>query len=151
MHNSFDYFYCIWKASGGSITRYLRKNNLFVWGVLGFGKNTNDGDLRIAVWSTAFLFFRQIFLSVKKNSSFLDFTNVIPEGFSFFRKPLPTDAHASWTGWGGCSLCYLKECGFLEVLVYAVQTATLYTLTCKYFSLICINFEPNCLYCNKIF
>lgn len=53
-------------------------------------------------------------------------------------------------GGGGYSLCYLKECGFLEV-VYAVQTATLYTLTCKYFSLICINFEPNCLYCNKIF
>lgn len=101
LHNSFDYFYCIWKASGGSVTTsYLRKNNLFVWGVLGFGKNTTDGELRIAVWSTAFLFFRQIFLSVKKNSSFLDFTSVIPEGFSFFRKPLPTDAHASWTGWG---------------------------------------------------
>lgn len=41
---------------------------------------------------------------------------------------------------------------FRSPLVYAVQTATLYTLTCKYFILICIiNFEPNCLYCNKIF
>lgn len=50
LHNSFDYFYCIWKASGGSVTTsYLRKSNLFVWGVLGFGKNTTDGELRIAV------------------------------------------------------------------------------------------------------
>jgi len=40
---------------------------------------------------------------------------------------------------------------FRSSLVYAVQTATLYTLTCKYFILICINSEPSCLYCNKIF
>lgn len=41
-------------------------------------------------------------------------------------------------------------CFFRHSHVYAVQTATLYTLPCKYFILICINFEPNCLYCNKI-